>query len=544
MSEIYSQYMYSYPHKTAYRPVERELALKHLAALGGSGVTPGLGGSSATPALDGGGVTPALDGGGATRKLPDVGHTEQASAPVARRGGQAKSADGKTFAEAHHAVQTAPGAWQTPPAPLGLYLHVPFCQSKCGYCNLFSVAGADEALMRSYLKATERQLRQLSEAVSLTELPFSSLTLGGGTPSLLPPALLEQAFATIERFTGVTPVSVYSAMELAPAATALENTTFLRRAGFSRVSLGVQSFKAEELRAIGRHSSPKAALEACATVAAAAFAAFNIDLIYGIPGQSPASLAESIKTALAYQPDEIFLYPLYARPLTPLAQSLRQQHNARPNDKPGAQQGAMPAAISDQAGLNDAAMLQLYRHGREVLLGAGYEQTSMRRFLRGGAGQSAADCGFERNLSLGCGGRSYLGGLHVCEPYAVRAQDCKRLLESFCAKTDFLSGLYGYALDEDEQRRRYAVKNLLHARGLDLARYQAIFNGRARKHFPFLEEWCKKGYLHEAAGSLRLSPSGMERSDMLGPSFISKQVARLSAEFYMQYQNLENEKSI
>lgn len=390
----------------------------------------------------------------------------------------------------------------------GLYLHIPFCRAKCGYCNLFSIATRDQALMAAYADAVKRQIRQLRDLVDFKSMELDSLTLGGGTPVFLPVPILQNLLEDVENLTHIQLEKSRAAIELSPWDTRDEVIDLLKDKGFDRVSIGIQSFDEKELKILGRLYPEEEMRASLQRIAAADFPNVNMDLIYGIPGQSWESLKNSLARVLEYEPEELFLYPLYIRPHTAMAGTR----------------------------LDENAAMNLYERARSYLLERGYAQESMRRFRLSSwmrEGEKALDCGFENMISLGCGGRSYLGDLHVCEPYVVSRDLCMKSLAAFIQKKDFFSsGLSGYMLNEDEHRRRYAVKNILHVRGIELEKYQKRFGAGPEQHFSFLKAFYHKGYLEKISGFLRLTPEGLALSDKIGPAFISKDVARAVSGFY------------
>lgn len=384
----------------------------------------------------------------------------------------------------------------------GLYLHVPFCRTKCGYCNLFSVAGQDE-MIPVYLEAVKRQVKQYGETVDFRTISFDSLTIGGGTPVKLTIAQLEDILSFLADSCGVNAETSQWGIELSPEDTAGDIVDYLKAVGFARVSIGVQSFQERELAAIGRRHS----LERCAGVLKlleqADFPSWNVDLIYGIPGQDVESLKGSIQAALQYHPKEIFLYPLYIKPGTGL-------------------QGRCSTA--------EETALELYRRGADFLKEQGYHQISMRRFAL--YPQAERSCGFEQNLAVGCGGRSYLGNLHVCEPFTVGAENCRRQLQRFCEKQDFFRDVVGSILNLDEQKRRYAVKNLLHVQGISRQEFQSLFQRDVLEEFIFLKELHMSGHVTVTGDRVYLSEEGLAWSDGIGPMFISPSVRQRSQMFY------------
>ena len=232
----------------------------------------------------------------------------------------------------------------------------------------------------------------------------------------------------------------------------------------------------------------------------------NLDLIYGIPGQTKESLGESLQEALFYQPEEIFIYPLYIKPGTVLADK-----RERPSEH----------------------IRFYYEQIRECLLTHGYVQYSMRRFARENyaANTPAENCGFGNTLSLGCGGRSYLGNLHFCTPYYVRQTACKQQLDSYLETRDYTRITNGFLLDQEEEKRRYVIKNILFTSGLDVHKYGQVFSGDLDEDFPLLQLWKAEGYVNKNNGIYRLTEEGMARSDALGPQLISENVRGLMREW-------------
>ncbi|HDI5730178.1 TPA: coproporphyrinogen III oxidase family protein, partial [Salmonella enterica subsp. enterica serovar Typhisuis] len=218
------------------------------------------------------------------------------------------------------------------------------------------------------------------------------------------------------------------------------------------------------------------------------FPSLNIDIIYGIPGQTHASLTESLHQALVYQPEELFLYPLYNMP--------RQE-----------------------------SMHGYYVLARDLLRNAGYTQTSMRRFVLNPAPSAAAEsCGFENSLALGAGGRSYLGNLHYCSPWSSNLQTSRKIIQAFIDSPDKTVINHGYLLPPDEIKRRFIIKNLFFWQGLSLSDYQQYFASDALRDFPNLERFIQQGYCYQNGSRLRLTETGIALSDCLAPVFVSPEV--------------------
>ncbi len=380
----------------------------------------------------------------------------------------------------------------------GLYLHIPFCQSKCGYCNLFSVTGLGQEAADRYLTAVERQSSQYQEVLTSVGTEFSELVIGGGTPLYLTVQQLERMFHIVIcyfRFSENRSLVV----ETAPNQTTREKLELLKQAGVSRISMGIQSFSDKELSVLGRQHNAEKARKAFALIKTYNFPCVNVDFIYGIPGQTAASLLESLKEALQFEPEEIFLYPLYVK------------HGARME-----REGVV---------LEPETAFAQYQAASSFLRGNGYRQDSMRRFVRQKTPRTFSECGFGTSIGLGCGGRSYLGKLHFCSPYAITRSDCLARLKDYENTADFMEITHGIILSEEEVKRRYVIRHLLIRPGLELKRYRELFDEDVFEAFSLLRAWIEQGYaVLEENGFLSLTEAGLGVSDYLGPQLISPAV--------------------
>lgn len=376
-----------------------------------------------------------------------------------------------------------------------LYFHIPFCESKCGYCNLFSVAGQDEDYMDCYLDAMEEQVRQYK----IGQIEFHDLTIGGGTPLLLSEGQLERLFFMAESAVEWERKEHPVVVETSPNQTTKEKLCILKEHHVSRVSIGVQSFCEEELRQLHRRHTVPRAREAIGLIKECGFSCVNLDLIYGIPNQTTDSALKSVTEALAYEPEELFVYPLYIR------------------------EGTFLAGSGDGQTGN---ILEMYREIRSFLRERGYVPCSMRRFVRedraGCTGMQS--CGFGNTVSIGCGGRSYIGNLHFCMPYSVSQPACKRVLADYVAASDYTDIINGYILNREEEKRRYVIKNILFAGGISGREYRELFGGNLMEDFPLLEDWRNRQYLYGKDNHFYLTEEGFVLSDYLGPMLISGEV--------------------
>ncbi|WP_046499482.1 STM4012 family radical SAM protein [Streptomyces odonnellii] len=420
---------------------------------------------------------------------------------------------------------------------LSLYLHIPFCEVRCGFCNLFTRIGAPDELTTRYLNALDRQATAVRDALTgpgqggTDPVRFAAAAFGGGTPTFLDAGELDRLCDIAEKRMGAELRSVPLSVETSPATATADRLAVLADRGTTRLSIGVQSFVDAEARAAVRPQRRAEVEAALGRIRDTRIPVLNIDLIYGIDGQTEPTWRRSLDAALAWRPEELYLYPLYIRPLTGL-------------DRLG--------AGGDAAW--DAQRLRLYRQGRDLLLAEGYEQVSMRMFRRPDSlsdtrTDDARDddtqvnsyprtddyaCQTDGMIGLGCGARSYTSGLHYSFDYAVDMRQIRTIIDTYTATEDFSRAEVGRRIDGDEARRRHLLQSLLQAQGMDVAGYRERFGSAPAEDFPAeLDRFADLGWLDPAAGPglLRLSPEGLAYSDALGPALFSPSVRSAMAEY-------------
>ncbi|MGI5221302.1 STM4012 family radical SAM protein [Nocardia sp. CA-290969] len=399
---------------------------------------------------------------------------------------------------------------------LSLYLHIPFCEIRCGFCNLFTRVGAPGDLTTRYLDALTRQAETVRDSLG-DPVRFATAAFGGGTPTYLEAGELTRLCDIAEHTMGADLRGIGFSVETSPATATADRLSVLADRGATRISLGVQSFDETEARAAVRPQRRADVDSALARIRDTGVANLNIDLIYGIDGQTSHSWYASLDAALDWRPEEIYLYPLYVRPLTGLA---------RRRD--------------ESADLEwDEERLRLYRQGRDHLLAGGYQQRSMRMFRRADApvaGPGDYSCQTDGMIGLGCGARSYTRGLHYSFDYAVGIHEIRSIIDSYTATTDFGHAVHGRAIDEDEARRRFLLQSILQADGLVVADYRARFGTGPDTDFrDELGLLADRGWLADTTGDLlRLSPEGLAYSDAIGPEFFSPAVRAAMADYELR----------
>jgi oxygen-independent coproporphyrinogen-3 oxidase len=241
----------------------------------------------------------------------------------------------------------------------GLYVHVPFCTTKCHYCDFYSVAGhLDQA--DAYLDALEREIA-IQRAMFPRFAP-DTIFIGGGTPTLVPPAGLERLLELIRGAAEFSPAAEFT-VEANPNTFDQEKAAILVRGGVNRISFGAQSFDPAELAALQRDHDPESVAPAVAAARAAGIDNVNLDLIFGIPGQTLASWDRSLRLALELEPQHLSCYSLIYEPNTQLHHRLAQ--------------GAVTP-------IEEELELTLFEHVYETLRGAGFERYEVSNYARAG----------------------------------------------------------------------------------------------------------------------------------------------------------------
>ena len=188
----------------------------------------------------------------------------------------------------------------------GLYLHVPFCKSRCAYCAFYSQTNTRQ--QEAFVAALCRELEMRREELA-PSIPIETVYFGGGTPSLLSPSQLEKIVDTIRSVYSPVPDAEWT-LEGNPDDITPEYAHSLRLWGFNRVSLGVQSFCDEELRFLGRRHTARQVYSAIEALRTADFSNISIDLIYSLPGQSHQLWQQNLSSALALEIPHISAYNL------------------------------------------------------------------------------------------------------------------------------------------------------------------------------------------------------------------------------------------
>ena len=280
-------------------------------------------------------------------------------------------------------------------AGFGVYLHVPFCHHRCGYCDFATEAvgglGDDDrdALMRRYVAALRTDLA--AQAATRAWPRVTSVFVGGGTPTLLPPDLLAEVVGAVGVELDLAP-DVEVTVECNPETAEPATFAALAAAGADRVSLGAQSFDAGVLATLERRHRPERTAAAVAAARDAGVGRVSLDLIYGTPGEDRAAWLGSLAAVVGLGVDHVSAYALGVHANTPLGRAVAA--------------GTVPAP-------DDDVQRERYDEAREVLSAAGFVQYEVANFARGDAERSRHNVLYWRHgdyLGVGVGAHAHRDG--------------------------------------------------------------------------------------------------------------------------------------
>jgi putative oxygen-independent coproporphyrinogen III oxidase len=240
--------------------------------------------------------------------------------------------------------------------PFGVYVHVPFCRVRCGYCD-FNTYTAEElgdvpgASRTSYADAAVAEVRTARRVLGDAEVRVDTVFLGGGTPTLLPPGDLGRMLAAVRDELGLAPGAEVTT-EANPDSVDRDSLARLRESGFNRVSFGMQSAVPHVLSVLDRTHDPERVPQVVAWAREAGFEQVSLDLIYGTPGESLADWRTSLDAALACEPDHLSAYALIIEDGTALARRVARGEVPAPDDDDLADKYLAADAALEAAGLH------------------------------------------------------------------------------------------------------------------------------------------------------------------------------------------------
>lgn len=366
------------------------------------------------------------------------------------------------------------------PERASIYLHIPFCRSKCAYCDFPSFAGI-ERLMEPYAAALAREID------SAPRLAAPTVYIGGGTPSHFPVPFLEKVLGRITDHFSIEEGAEFT-VEANPGTASEESFRSWRRHGVNRLSIGVQSFNDRLLKNIGRGHTSAEARETFAAARAAGFDNVSLDLIYGLPGQGMDGLKKDMGTLLKLRPEHVSVYQLILEEGTPLEKMVDEGTVRLPDDDETCEMGDAVTVALEEAGYyhyeisNYALPGHECRHNTACWLGKPF-------------------------LGLGSGAHSFMNGRRLANP--VDVEKYIRLIQSQGrASSEIITDEKACIMDYLLMRFRLINKDI---------EYEEISNAlninfKERFKKPLVKLQSEK-YITVTNSSLRLSKKGIQYLD-------------------------------
>lgn len=372
----------------------------------------------------------------------------------------------------------------------GLYVHIPFCSSRCSYCD-FATGLYQADLAERYVSGLIKEI----QASQYTNENVDTIYFGGGTPSLLAPAQLERIIASLyEKFKIAAEAEI--TLEINPGSATPEKLRAFRSLGINRASFGAQTFNDAELAKLGRSHNTADALRTFADLRAAGFSNVSFDLIAGLPAQTLSGWQQNIKQALALAPEHFSFYLLEVHSGTPLAEHIHR--------------GIQPQPDEDLAGM-------MYEWMLERATAAGYEHYEISNLCRPGfhSRHNVKYWTAAPYYGFGCSAHSYDGATR-------RWSNHREVLK-------YLEMVEGSAspVVEEQQLSQTDVRaeavflgmRLMH--GVDLRRYRESFGVDLRdEHADDLDRFCKAGLVELDGDLIRLTRTGALLSNEVFAAFV------------------------
>ncbi|HEU4875033.1 MAG TPA: radical SAM family heme chaperone HemW [Pyrinomonadaceae bacterium] len=372
----------------------------------------------------------------------------------------------------------------------GLYVHIPFCSSRCSYCD-FATGLYQRELAERYVHALIAEIGSSSYHGEHAD----TIYFGGGTPSLLTRAQLDRILAALHDHFAIDRASEIT-LEINPGSVDAEKLRAFRSLGINRASFGAQTFDDRELAKLGRSHSAADTLKTFADLRRAGFDNVSFDLIAGLPGQTLAGWQQNIKQALDLRPEHLSFYLLEVHQGTPLAEHIRR--------------GIQPEPDDDLAGV-------MYQWMLEQASQAGYEHYEISNLCQPGfhSRHNVKYWTAEPYYGFGCSAHSYDG-------HAVRWSNHRDVLKYVETIESGLSPVVEeQQLSQTDVRAEALFLGMRLMRGIDLRRYRESFGVDLRdEHGADLDRFCKAGLLEFDGDLIRLTRTGALLSNEVFAAFV------------------------
>ena len=376
---------------------------------------------------------------------------------------------------------------------IGLYVHIPFCLHKCAYCDFCSSVATDKLQMQAYVDALAEDIINMGKIAEADNVIVDSIYVGGGTPTLLSKRDIEYLTDTIYESFRVTEDAEFT-FEANPATLDRAKAKALIDCGVNRLSIGLQSVHNSELKALSRIHTYKEFLNSYKIARRAGFENINVDIMYGIPEQTPESFTETLETVCELAPEHISMYGLRIEDGTPFC-----VHKA---------ELTLPSE-DDEYGM--------FREGRKYLKEHGYDQYEISNYARTGfcSRHNYKYWRCEEYIGVGVAAHSFYGGVRY-----ARITDTDRYISYICAEeSDFSSIIVSSSIEQVDEAAlecEYVMLGLRLSEGVVKSEYKKKFDvDFDSKYADRIGEFARAGFIIDTEKSCRFSPEGMYVSNSI-----------------------------
>lgn len=373
--------------------------------------------------------------------------------------------------------------------PKSLYLHIPFCKRRCFYCD-FAITTGGENLKQQYVDVLCQEIRLTIAQIPPVET-LQTIFFGGGTPSLLSVNQIAQILETISQYFAIASDADIS-LEVNPGTVTIDSLQGYKSLGINRISLGAQAFQQELLDVCGRGHSVTEIYEAVEAIKKAGFENFSLDLISGLPNQSMTDWQDSLKSAIALQPNHLSIYDLTIEEGT----AFNKRYQA--GDKP------LPT---------EAHTVAMYLEAHELLPSAGYEHYEISNYAQPSY-QSRHNLTYWHNqpfYGMGMGATSYINRQRIDRPQKMRAY-----LDAIALWQIEGIGFTAPILSDSEELMDTLLQGLRLAEGLSLKSLQKTYGlALCDRAIKCLEKYIETGWVKFIDSQIFLTaPDGWLFSDV------------------------------
>lgn len=377
---------------------------------------------------------------------------------------------------------------------LGIYIHIPFCRSKCAYCDFYSFTPGSDDIYERYTSALIAHMQHYKDAAHGRTV--DSIFIGGGTPTAMPTELLIKIIRAARRIFKPAKGAEFT-VEVNPATADQRTFARLRRAGVNRISMGLQSANPAELKALSRIHTREEFEESFRAARRAKIANISVDLMFGIPLQTKESLLQSIDYVTRLRPEHISLYDLKIEPGTPF-------YKARNT-----------LALPDED-----TEYNMYMHAVSLLERRGYRQYEISNFARPGkmCYHNLKYWNCDEYLGFGPAAHSYFNKNRFS--FVRNIEKYMRGVEHMEARINITEG--SEEITGRAQMGEYIMLRLRLREGIQLAEFRRRFGCDFREMYAAkLDFYIKRGYMKEERDSIYLTPDGMFVSNYILSDILS-----------------------